>query len=187
MDTFLWILSKVLWHLVMPDKLLVLLLLIGTGLLWTRRQKLGRALVAGVTVVLVGVTVFPVGNWLVWTLEDRFPPVPEEALPARADGILVLGGAEEPRVAATRSQPALTGAAERLTAFVFLAQRYPQARLIFAGGSGALDEQDYKAADTARWVLTRLGMDPKRVLFENQSRNTLENAQYSYELAQPEP
>ncbi len=79
----------------------------------------------------------PLGNALMLPLEQRFPPW--DASRGPPDGIVVLGGAiiaetYRPRAAAS----ALNEAAERITATVELARRYPNARIIFSGGSNAL-------------------------------------------------
>ena len=54
-------------------------------------------------------------------------------------------------------------AGERLMAFVDLGRRYPDARMVFTGGSGSLAMQDYSAADTADEVIAMMGGDPSRV------------------------
>src|SRR5262249_6397639 len=64
-------------------------------------------------------------------------PVWDSARGAPA-GIVVLGGAITPDVAMARDGVALNEAAERMTAAVELARRYPDARIIFSGGEGNL-------------------------------------------------
>src|SRR5712671_2790158 len=53
------------------------------------------------------------------------------------DGIIALGGAVPPDVATARQDAALNEAAERMTAVVELARRYPTARIIFSGGDAS--------------------------------------------------
>ena len=48
----------------------------------------------------------------------------------------MLGGAISPDVSLRRDEVALNEAAERLTVAVELARRYPDARIVFSGGSG---------------------------------------------------
>jgi uncharacterized SAM-binding protein YcdF (DUF218 family) len=88
-------------------------------------------------------------------------------------------------VSAERGQPSLNSAAERLTALVELGRRYPDARLVFSGGSGSVLRQDAKEAPVAKALLESLGFDAARVVFEAQSRNTWENAIYSRDLVHP--
>ena len=79
------------------------------------------------------------------------------------------------------------GSAERLISFVWLAHIYPDAVLLFSGGSGSLTDQKHRPADTARKIFDQSGLDPERIRFELNSKNTAENALKSYELIQPSP
>jgi len=72
-----------------------------------------------------------------------------------------------------------------LTTFVSLARRFTDAKFVYAGGQGAIGAQEYKAAFTARLFFEQMGLDPDRVIFDSQSRNTLENAQNAFKLAKP--
>jgi len=62
---------------------------------------------------------------------------------------------------------------------------YPEARLVYSGGSSSLTNQEYNAADIALTLFIEQGLDSTRILFERESRNTFENAGLSYELAKP--
>jgi uncharacterized SAM-binding protein YcdF (DUF218 family) len=76
--------------------------------------------------------------------------------------------------------------AEREFNFLALARRYPQARLAFSGGSGSLTNQVYKEAEWTRQLFVQQGADLTRLSFEDQSRNTHENAVFSKKLLAPE-
>ncbi len=84
---------------------------------------------------------------MVAALEDRFPVVTSVKGPV--DGVIVLGGSVDQYLSQYRKQVVLNNGGERMTGFVALARQYPNAKLIFTGGSGRL-EQKYKEADTAR-------------------------------------
>lgn len=131
---------------------------------------------------LLGLAFLPLGSWLMTPLENRFPP-PEPA-PEQIDGIVVLGGAESIQLTAARGQATIGDSAERLTAMVELARAYPDARLVFSGGPAFLSGSHTSAA-VARDLLTRQGFDVERVVFENQARDTYENAQRAKELVVP--
>jgi uncharacterized SAM-binding protein YcdF (DUF218 family) len=179
-----FVLAKLMDLLTVPANVLLLVLL-AASLLWTRRPVASRRVVRASAGVLLALAVLPWDAWLVTPLEDRFPqPV---ALPEHVDGIIVLGGAIDPVLSTARGQPSLNGAAERVTAFLALARRYPGARLIYSGGSGSVTMQQLKEAPVARELLDELGFDTKRVMFEGQSRNTWENAVYARQLANPAP
>jgi len=184
MDTAFWVISKVFWRLASPDKSLLLVLLIGVCLLYFGREKLGRRLVAAATAIILLFSLFPVSSFLLIPLENRFPIA--EPLPENIDGVIVLGGAESPIITQSREQANLVDSAERLTTFVSLARRFPDAKLVYAGGQGAIGAQEYKSAYTARLFFEQMGLDPDRVMFDSQSRNTLENAQNALQLAEPQ-
>jgi uncharacterized SAM-binding protein YcdF (DUF218 family) len=180
MDTFFWIVSKILWSLASPEKVVLILLFVGTVLIWTKRQKLGRWLVSMSALIFLVFTLLPVNVFLLKPLEERFSPPTE--LPENISGIIVLSGPERPVITKTRGQPSIGEGAERLTTFMALARRYPQARLIYAGGTGSLFYQDYKSNQTARKLFEQLGLNLDRILFDTKARNTYENAVNSFKL-----
>jgi uncharacterized SAM-binding protein YcdF (DUF218 family) len=149
----------------------------------TRWRRTGIRLVGLATVFALFVAVVPVGNWMTGILEDRFPP--PVSLPDRVDGIIVLGGVLSPKLSQVRGQPSVGGAVERLMSFAGLAARYPDTRLLFTSGSGSLRYQDLKEAHMVGPVLAQFGLDPDRVVFEDQSRNTYENAVFSHRTINP--
>ena len=176
-------LSKILWYLVNPANLLLVFLTFGVLLLWTRWRRFGRWLVGFATLVFLFLAVVPVGRWGFGVLENRFPPLIN--LPQRVDGIIVAGGVVNPVTSKDRGQLDINGAVERIYEMAVLSRRYPKARLVFSGGSGSLLYQEYKEAHAVAPLLQQLGIDPGRVIFEDQSRNTAENAVFSYRIVQP--
>jgi len=183
-DTLFFISSKLGWALLSPDSLLVVLA-VGAWLAlilgWT---KLARQLLATLALLLVLIGTLPLGEWLTAPLETRFPT--NVALPADVDGIVVLGGAIAPELSQTWGQIEIGGAAERLLSFQHLATVFPEAQLLFTGGSGSLVQQEFKEADSARLLLDQLGLGDRDILFEAAARNTLENARNAKALAQPQ-
>ena len=91
------------------------------------------------------------------------------------------------RRAVDRGGTPLGSYAERVTVFVELAKRYPDAKLVFTGGSGLLLDQIHREADYTAVLLENLGVPPSRVMYERESRNTYENARNTVVLAQPQP
>jgi uncharacterized SAM-binding protein YcdF (DUF218 family) len=108
-------------------------------------------------------------------------------MPNRVDGIIVLGGAVNPPLAANRGEPSVNDAAERILALADLGRRYPDAKLVFTGGSGSLWGGKYREGEVMRAALEQAGLDTGRVQFENESRNTWENAVFSRDLVAPKP
>ncbi|WP_206030149.1 YdcF family protein [Roseomonas sp. AR75] len=183
-DDLLFVASKLFWSLARPNTLALVLAVLGAALLW-RGRRFGRWPLALGLGWYVAVFVLPVSALLTLPLEDRFArPVPP---PGQVTGIIVLGGAVEQQLTEARGIPALNGAAERMTEAVALALRYPQARLVFTGGSSAIVPGGPTEADTARRLFADLGLPADRLVFEDESRNTWENAVLTHRLVQPKP
>lgn len=181
----LFLLAKIFGLLANPGEILLLLSGIGTALCAFGRQKWGLlALYAGVGGFLL-IAVLPIDRWMIGPLEARFPRVITP--PARVDGIIVLGGAVDTARTAEHGIPALNWAAERMTAFVGLTRRYPEAKLIFTGGSGELRANGRMETAVARALFTELGVKPERMIYEDASRTTYENAEFSRRLMAPKP
>lgn len=179
----MFVFSKLVGIVINPGFWIPALLVLATALLWTRRQRLGRWLLTATVTIVILCTVLPIGQALNEVLEDRFPPV--RSLPAHVDGIVVLGGAVNQLTTHYRGQPALNDAAERMTEFVALARRHPEARLVYTGGSGSLFDPDIKETEVARLFFAQMGLDVSRIVFEDRSRNTWENALFTYRLMRP--
>jgi uncharacterized SAM-binding protein YcdF (DUF218 family) len=178
-----FVLSKTLGIMLLPTNFLIGVGLVGVILLATRFARLGRNL-AVASVVLLAICGFsPLGNWLLYPLEQRFPPW--DAARGAPDGIIVLGGSIHADVSAERGTPVVGSAADRIIAAAALAQRYPNARVVFTGGSANLLANDAREADYAGAIFENLGIAKSRLIMERRSRNTQENAEFSKALVVP--
>jgi uncharacterized SAM-binding protein YcdF (DUF218 family) len=178
-----FVLSKTIGIMLLAANLLIGIGLLGAILLATRWALLGRKLLLA-SVVLIAICAFsPLGNWLLYPLESRFPPW--DAARGAPDGIVVLGGAIAPEKSAARGLAVFSDSADRIIATAELARRYPNARIIYSGGSANLISGDAREADFASAVFEGLGVARERLTMERASRNTLENAEFSKALAAP--
>jgi uncharacterized SAM-binding protein YcdF (DUF218 family) len=177
-------LSKILGFFAVPSNFIIMVGIVGTLLLRTRFARMGWRLAIGSLILLAVVGLSPVGNALILPLEQRFPPW--DSSRGAPDGIVILGGAVTPDVALARNDVALNEAAERMTAAVELARRYPDARIIFSGGEGNLAFGGNES-EAALKLFERLGVAPGRIVAEDKSRNTIENALFSKQIAMPKP
>jgi len=163
-----FILSKILGFFALPSNILISIGIAGLVLLCTRFRRLGSWL-AVTSIALIAIAgLSPLGNALILPLEQRFPPW--DASRGAPDGIVVLGGAITVDVSAARGAVALNEAAERITVAAELARRYPNARIIFSGGSGNLISDDAREADYASAVFESLGVSKARLTMERRSR-----------------
>lgn len=183
MDTLFFYASKIIWILIAPENIILLLILFSLTLLYINRVKLAKTLLTITSVLLITISFIPVGEWLLYPLESRFQNNP--ALPDKINGVIVLSGAEATELSHLWQQVELNAAAERDFSFLSLAQKYPTAKLVFTGGTGSLNKQQYKAADVAEKLFTQQNFDIDRIIFERESRNTYENVIYSKKIVQP--
>lgn len=184
MNTLFFWTSKLVWMLLKPESLLLILLLAALILRKRKRPRAARWLLVSLSGVLLVAALFPVDEWLFYPLETRFqtnPPLPESV-----DGILCLGGGEDAERSSLWEQVEVGDGAERLIYLLMLAKRYPQAKLVFTGGSGDIFDQSISGATVAERLFHDLGLDRSRLILESKSRNTYENALYSKALVKPQ-
>ncbi|PPD46194.1 MAG: hypothetical protein CTY15_02150 [Methylocystis sp.] len=180
-----FIVSKIAEFLAMPTHLLLFVGAMGVALSFTRHRRAGSALSGGAIVMLLILGFSPLTALLVVPLEARFPAPPDDA-PA-PDGIIVLGGSVDENLSGRRNTVTIADAAERLTAPIALKRKYPNARLVFTGGTAMLRGSQYTEAGTVRKFWGEIGLDQGDILYEDKSRNTFENAVFTRDLVQPKP
>lgn len=178
--------SKLLGFFAAPSNVLTVLGLFGLALVFSRWRGAGMGLLAAAIVLLAVAGYSPLGRALILPLEDRFPRW-DAGAEAPPDGIVVLGGAVDEALSAARGGTALTEGAERMTAAVALARRFPNARLVYSGGSNALFSPKGSEAEYAGRLWRELGIAPNRITLEDRSRNTAENAAFTKTLVNPKP
>ena len=183
MDTLFFYISKLIWLLFSPDSLLLILIIFSLALLYIGKTQLAKVTLTVTSLLFILIALFPIGEWLLYPLESRFQTNP--ALPEKIDGIIVLSGAENAELSSIWKQVELNAAAERDLTFIRLAKRFPDAKLIFTGGSGSLTKQEYKGADIAEKLFKQLDFDTTKIIFERKSRNTYENIIYSKNIIKP--
>jgi uncharacterized SAM-binding protein YcdF (DUF218 family) len=180
-----FVLSKTFGLLALPTNFMIILGLIGAVLTLTRLARPGRGLMVTAILLLVIAGFTPLGNLVLAPLEDRFPAWdPANGAP---DGIVVLGGPIDPDLSLVHGMPVTLGGADRLIQAAALARRYPDARILFTGGSANLVSTNAKEADQAAELLMSLGVPKERLILERQSRNTYENAVFSRAMVMPKP
>jgi uncharacterized SAM-binding protein YcdF (DUF218 family) len=179
-----FVLSKVAGFFAIPSNLIALAGLAGMCLLLARRWRAGLALLIVSTVLLAIAGLSPLGNVLLLELTERFPQWQSANAP---DGVIVLGGAIDSEASAARNSIELDASAERILAMLRLARRFPQAKIVFSGGSGNLFMGSVSEAPIAAQLLEEFGVSRDRILLEEASRTTAENATMLREMLAPKP
>lgn len=172
-------LTRIFWLLVQPLSLVVLLLLAGLALSWLKRRWIARVLVGSALLLLFLCCFTTFGYVLITPLEQRFE---RPAEPEQIAGIVVLGGGMDGEVNSVRGGYELNRSGDRYVEALRLALRYPDARIVIAGGPAALVQQEPEALAGKRFF-EAFGIAPERILMDDQSRNTEENAQFAKQLA----
>lgn len=173
--------SELVWWLAQPSSVLagaLLLALLAAAVRWAAAV---RALLAAATLLLAAVAFAPLDHWIAAPLERRHAP--PASLPARIDGIVVLGGGVDWRVSAARDQLALNDAGERVVAGAALARRYPDAELVLTGLFAETAPHDFQARPDARSLLW--GPELAGARFLGEARSTYEEALAALEAVQP--
>jgi len=178
-----FILSKLFWTVAQPLNAAILLVLLSLIAAVARRRRLGMALGLAAFLVLFLSAWTTLGALMLHPLEDRFRR-PDPA-PAAVAGIIVLGGGFEGGVNRVRGGYELNASGDRFVETAILARRYPSARVVVTGGSGSLMLDGEADADTAPRLLEALGVARERMVLENRSRNTEENARFTRALVDP--
>jgi uncharacterized SAM-binding protein YcdF (DUF218 family) len=182
-----FLLSKFIWFCLQPSSLIGIAALIGAILLARGNVIAGRRWVIGAALALWICGLSPLSDLLIAPLEHRFPRPDLAGANTRIDGIIMLGGAEDARVNVARELMSLNDAGERVTEAVALARRFPQAKVVFTGGSDALLMTKPPEAQRALQLFMALGVDSSRVIIEDKSRNTHENAVFTRDLIKLKP
>ena len=173
--------SKILWALVQPLTFLALLFFLGLA---NYRRVWGRKLVVLAALLFISCGFLPIGPLLVSALEGR-AEIPQ-TLPKRVDGIIVLGGAINAESSNLLNQPQFNENAERVFEMLRLSRTYPQAKIVYSGGSGSLHGQGADESAVMRQTLTDIGFPVENFIFEGKSRTTYENAVNSKALVSPQ-
>jgi uncharacterized SAM-binding protein YcdF (DUF218 family) len=179
-----FVLSKIFWILAAPSHWLGLFVLaIGICLLLRRPRAAGIfSFLAVLMLVLAGTSLL--NGPMVRALENRYP---RPDWPAHVDGVLVLGSGFDVNILRRRHAPQANEGVNRLVAAMAVAHHYPEARVVFTGGSAVLIGAENAESATARYVFGELGLESRRLVLEPKARNTYENILFAKELVKPKP
>ena len=181
----MFLVGKLGWAVLQPGNLLVLVLTSGFLLLFFSRGQRGPALIGLATLGFLVLAVAPLGSALLLELEQRFPrPV---ALPGRIDGVIVLGGAVDPGPSMYYGETIFTGSVTRILGAIALARHHPEAKLVLSGGEDDVSPLGYPEARATLGFVLDEGIARDRVILEERSRNTHENAVFAKALIRPKP
>jgi uncharacterized SAM-binding protein YcdF (DUF218 family) len=178
----MYIISKIFWFFAQPINLMFAVLMIGTALLFSKFHILGRNLVVGGLFFGLLIAHAPIGQLLMRPLEDRFG---RPADPQHIAGIISLGGGFELDVSASRGVVEIGSASDRINELILLARRFPEAKVIYTGGTSNILYDGVADGEIIRSYFKAFGIEPNRLIIEARSRNTHENAIFTRDLVKP--
>lgn len=171
------IILKVLFGLVLYlDLLAVIAFGVGCIFLLFNKHKIAKTILVSSAIPIFIIWVSPLPRLLFHQLEHHFPEHPNIQ---NAKGFILLGGFFSLFESRTDEVPIYNMAAGRMTEFLILAHQYPHLPIVFTG-------TPVEAALTKK-VFEQAGISPGRVVYDDQARNTPDNAQNSFNLVKPKP
>ncbi len=178
------VLTRAFWLVAQPMSLVAICLLLGFILSFRQKRFWSRSflLLGGLLLFLVGFTTF--GYLLIAPLEARFV---RPAEPVHIDGIVVLGGGMDGEVDDARQGWELNQSGDRIVETVRLALAHPEAKVLVAAGPAVFPVVQEPEAYAARRMLLAFGIPADRIVLDDKSRNTEENAQFAKGLAGAAP
>ena len=174
------VLTRIFWLLVQPLSLIMLCLLLAFLLSFRAKRGWSRTFLVLGGLMLFATTFTTLGYVLITPLENRFV---RPAEPAQIDGIVVLGGAMDGEVNSVRGGFELNRSGDRYVETVRLALAHPEAKVLVAAGPAALALEQEREALAAQRMLISFGVASERIILDENSRNTEENAQFARALA----
>ncbi len=178
-----WLFSKLFWLVAQPPALIGLLVLVGLVLTHTRWLRMGRGL-TGLGLALLAVFGFTnVGHLMLQPLEARYQR--PASFPTNATGLIVLGGGTVNDVSKARGAYELADSGDRYVEAVRLALAHPDLKVLVTGGKGSLASGGESDAQSSERLFRAFGLAGPRLLYEDTSRNTYENAVNSAAMLQP--
>jgi uncharacterized SAM-binding protein YcdF (DUF218 family) len=179
-----YLLSKSIGFFSVPSNAIASIAVLALLLLILRRRS--AAVVSGIALaLLVTASLSSLGNMLLTPLEQRFPEMeyPNQGI----DGIIVLGGSYDTVSHSYLSTIFLQEDTEPVTVVPDLARRYPTAKIIFSGGTIDSSAAGPSEAAIVKQIFISWGIPADRILIEERSSTTEENARFTARLINPTP
>ena len=178
MDTLFFVFSKLVQFCIEPLNWVIVFVALSLLFLSLRKPHLSKRFLLFALADLLLVGWLPTSEIFLRMLEDSVPKV-QIAQMSEADfgGIIILGGAiEGGEIAVDRGEISIYSSAERVTKAFELIRKYPDLPFIFSGFSSRLSPVGISEADAFKQLVSEQGLPDKNAHYENQSRNTYENA-----------
>lgn len=175
-----FILSKILFYAVMPITWIIIFLLIAVFSKKDTRKR--RALIISTILLLFFTNPFLCNEaWLLW----EQPPTPMKNLPKYDAAIILTGFTNQEK--SPHDRVYTSRGADRVLLPLRLYKEGYVKKIVISGGSGSLTRKYSTEAIEVKKILMLAGIPEQDILYEDQSRNTHENAQFVKKLLAGHP
>jgi uncharacterized SAM-binding protein YcdF (DUF218 family) len=175
----MFFLKKIVSRFLFPLSLILELLII--GLLWPKK---GKKFLISALLLLYLFSFQPFANLLLWPLEKSYTPIEVSSLRKDIKTVVVLGGGVKEKPSLTAEDRLSEASLKRLLEGIRIGRHLPEARIILSGGD------HYGVTPVARVmkeVALSLGLPPSRLLLEESSWDTPDQARLLKESLGSEP
>ncbi|MFT5468166.1 MAG: uncharacterized SAM-binding protein YcdF (DUF218 family) [Verrucomicrobiales bacterium] len=195
-SSFLFSFKKTVSRLFFPASLIFYPLLIGVLLLWfgksPRKKKWGKIAVSTSLAILVFLACGPFSLLILRTLESRYEPLDQHAVQAefgedwKPRYVVVLAGDFFPGRGLLPSTTVGPRTQSRMSEGIRIQALYPDSMLIFTGGR-IKDDDPYSIADQMARLAEIWGVDPGKIIAEEESRDTKDHAIFVGKIVEENP
>jgi uncharacterized SAM-binding protein YcdF (DUF218 family) len=125
-----------------------------------------------ILILLLLISFFPLGSLGLKYLEKDY--ILQDKVD-KIDNIVVLAGSEKVFSTEITKKLSLNDSSERLITSAKLALEYPNSKIYYLGGDGRLVKSKFNEADVAKIFYSNIHFDLKKIIFIDNTRNTIEN------------
>ncbi len=182
--------SKLVDYLFLPPGTFIILLILAYVFFRMKKTRLFQVFLVVSIVLLYLASIEPVKDALLFPLENRYPPYhvvsTGPGTPRKAGYICILGGGISVSSPEEGGRGSPSGGALKRMVYGRRIAAETGLPVILAGGIVFRNSGSMPEADVMKGFLIALGMDETRLLTEDRSRNTWENAVFVKERYQPD-
>ncbi len=173
----MFILSKLFTYLFLPPGIFILMVLAGTVLTLSGRRKSGTAFLLTVSLLIYLLSITPVKDFILLPLEDAFPFQENPS----CEAIVVLGGGRVSHSPDEGMKSSVKPQVAKRLYTAFKLWKSTKKPLILSGGK-VFDEGGEPESTAMRRFLVQLGVPITEIIEENKSKNTFQNAVFTYKI-----
>ena len=174
MDLYFY-LSKILALFLSPINFLFIFMLISFFINIFFKKNIFKYMIFFSLTFIIFFSFFPIGSYLIKYLEKNYV---QNKIINNVDAIVVLAGSENIINTSKLKKLDLHESAERLITFVELANKFKDSKLIYLGGRPYINNKNILSeSEVAKIFFNNINFDTNRIIFLDNSRNTIENLQ----------